>query len=397
MNAMNATRVLIAGLAIIGAGLIAPASQATVPGQNGKLLVGKNDGGSGSLALVNPFNGAVHDIPSSTSNYDPSFSPDGRSIAFISNPGDQLHMKRLSGGPIRALTDDDFSYVGSPVFAPDGKSVLYTETYGEIEPYTEVKEVSLDGNGRAQIDTAKFAFGLNISPDGKLVTYSEPSELTCIEKGCYYRTSEILVMNRDGSGVRSLVDGLAASSPSFSPDGKRIAFTGQVPDGTADGQIYSVALDGTDLIKLTDGPRRASWPVYSPDGRKIAYSTPNHLVVMNADGSDPRNVAPATVGTVADWQRKAPFVIRKMPPKRRVLQVNVFGPGRLTVSGRLINGQIRRVSSAGTVRVPIRPDSVMKKRLAAKGKASTKVKVTFEPKGALPSTIKQRLILKRRG
>ena len=81
-------------------------------------------------------------------------------------------------------------------------------------------------------------------------------------------------------------------SPSWSPDGRMLAFTGR------GGDIYTVHADGPGLHKLTHGP---GWNVgadWSPDGRRILFvSSRDDLVyrtfdlfVMNADGSGQRNL-----------------------------------------------------------------------------------------------------------
>jgi len=61
-----------------------------------------------------------------------------------------------------------------------------------------------------------------------------------------------------------------ARQPSWSPDGKRIAFQGY-RDGTW--RIWSVTPDGNDLKAMTSGPFDDREPVWSPDGLKIAFSS----------------------------------------------------------------------------------------------------------------------------
>jgi eukaryotic-like serine/threonine-protein kinase len=102
--------------------------------------------------------------------------------------------------------------------------------------------------------------------------------------------NDIFVMNADGSGQRRVTNfrplGLQAMSPSWAPDGKRIAFNsrGKLTD------IYVINLDGSGLVRLTEDPGGAGQPAWSPDGENIAFVSNRHgkseIYVMNADGSN---------------------------------------------------------------------------------------------------------------
>ena len=90
----------------------------------------------------------------------------------------------------------------------------------------------------------------------------------------YAENSEIYVMNADGAGVEQLTEnGYPDGSPSWSPDGGRIAF--EFSTVTAIAEIYVMNADGTGVERLTDNDSEDDWPAWSPDGGRIAfYSQP---------------------------------------------------------------------------------------------------------------------------
>lgn len=93
-------------------------------------------------------------------------------------------------------------------------------------------------------------------------------------------TYSVYVMNVDGSHLRRLAEG---QDPSWSSDGRRIAFTGSRWDG-----IYVMNAAGGQATRLAIEPWYGIWPqglAWSPDGRKIAVSR-CQILVMDADGSN---------------------------------------------------------------------------------------------------------------
>jgi Tol biopolymer transport system component len=99
----------------------------------------------------------------------------------------------------------------------------------------------------------------------------------------------------DGASPRQLTSSPRDEfSPSWSPDGRRIAFRVNPPRGD-EGDIWTMRGDGTHKRNLTRSPRVADWsPAWSPDGRYIAYfSMAAHgadIWVMSADGSHKKRI-----------------------------------------------------------------------------------------------------------
>ena len=84
--------------------------------------------------------------------------------------------------------------------------------------------------------------------------------------------SDLYLMNADGSAVTRLTYGAHADrQASWSPDGTRLAFTCTVDTGNSD--LCSVGADGSGLARLTTDPAADLDPAFSPDGTRLAFAT----------------------------------------------------------------------------------------------------------------------------
>ena len=179
----------------------------------------------------------------------PDWSPDGTKIAFESwrDGNGEIYVMDADGkNPIR-LTDGP-GKKGDPDWSPDGGKIAFS--VDDLADHIAVMDV--DGRNREILDDR--AMYPSWSPDGKQIAFVH---------------GEIYVIGVGGQGRKKVTDDLGGkSSPSFSPDGRWIAYD---VEHKGLGHIYVMGADGRNRVRLTHNEEHHWGPAWSPDGRMIAY------------------------------------------------------------------------------------------------------------------------------
>jgi Tol biopolymer transport system component len=193
-------------------------------------------------------------------------SKDGR---IVFNAGNGVWVMDADGGNARAVPVKDMIAPGYPSWYPDGKSIAFGDgaknilyradiESGAVTPLTRQAEV-LTGMSR-------------ISPDGRWIVFAGQRN-----SGQIYNQGDNQIWVVDDTGVARPVESKPGQgrAPSWSPDGKRIAF--ESGRGSPDGKyaIFLINRDGTVLTQVTDYALNGMHPHWSPDGRQLVFSTGN--------------------------------------------------------------------------------------------------------------------------
>jgi hypothetical protein len=179
----------------------------------------------------------------------PSWSPDGTRIAYVSMPANtsgnfQIHIVRSDGSGDRTLVDG-VTTVQFPTWSPDGRTIAYASRNGLTEMLAKV-----------DLATGKTGW-LTYTPGALSPTWGQA--------GIAYVTGDgTLELASPGTGTVKKIVSNNATEPSWSPDGKTIVYVGS--DG-ANAQIFTVDPHGGTPLNLSQLPGLAvNRPGWSPNG-----------------------------------------------------------------------------------------------------------------------------------
>ncbi len=214
------------------------------------------------------------------------------SITFMGRDIDQswrIYVMNADGSEVNALSPEGVEDT-APIWSPDGQKIAFvSQRDGNREIYV------MDADGQNAVNITRHPaddWTPSWSPDGTRLAFSSfrtggwevfVVEMDCLAapESCPDRLTQIT--NDDNANIL----------PVWSPDGTRFAFNSKA---SGNWDIYTMAINGTDIRPVTTHPENDLSPTWSPDGSQIAFESNRdgnvEVYVVNADGTGtPRNIS----------------------------------------------------------------------------------------------------------
>jgi dipeptidyl aminopeptidase/acylaminoacyl peptidase len=216
------------------------------------------------------------------------YQPDPRDP--LATPPDELYVVGREGGSPRRLTSLGFD-VREPEWSPDGKSLVIVANAHQRDEYTydrsDLWVVSLENGATRRLTNDGQDHGAPTwSPDGRSIAFTRQQGLTTViaRKQTHGGPVDLYVMPAQGGPPRNLTAtwDLRPGPPRFSPDGRFVYFTAGAGGST---HLFRVPAAGGNVEPVTQGERRLGGLTFSRAFDRVAY--------LAADANHPPEVMTA--------------------------------------------------------------------------------------------------------
>jgi Tol biopolymer transport system component len=203
---------------------------------------------------------------------DPSLSPDGKWVVYVNGTsGNQdIYLQSTTGQTAINLTKDAPLGDTQPAFSPDGDSIVFRSERDGGGLFV------MGRTGESVRRLTRSGYHPSWFPDGKQVVFT--SQLVASVESKTNDVSELWIVGAGGENPRRFYAGDAVN-PRVSPHGRRVAVWG-LTGGTINRDVWTVAADGADPVRVTTDDAYDWNPVWSPDGAFL-YFLSNRSGSMN--------------------------------------------------------------------------------------------------------------------
>jgi serine/threonine protein kinase/Tol biopolymer transport system component len=199
-------------------------------------------------------------------DFDPAWSPDGRYLAFLREnaTGDSYYVIPALGGAERKIAD---AYVirthgRSLDWSPDGRYLVVADKMTPQDPRLSILLLSVENGERKAVVSPRgpFLASPTFSPDGKMVAFVQ---------GAGYLAQDIFVVPASGGEPHRLtIDNRDVNGLTWTRDGTRIVFSS---NRTGLGSIWEISISGGAPELVSGAGVDALAPSISPRGDRLAY------------------------------------------------------------------------------------------------------------------------------
>ena len=184
------------------------------------------------------------------------------------------------GAEIVSALDAQQRPVFSPAFASNGSAMFFhTGSTNDERSALATVEAPFDSSSSdlrvmTIVDDGARNYHVQPSPDGRFVAFDSDRDG---ERGVY-------IANRDGSAVRRISGPGYAAVPTWSPDGRRLAYIRAEPDRPRVWNLWVQAVDDGEATRLTQHRFGQTWNAsWFPDNRRICYTHEDRIVLMDLE------------------------------------------------------------------------------------------------------------------